>query len=432
VSTSHDVTFVPRGHEPPADAFKRCRRLIVGPWVNQPEEYEGYNGFVGWAGITRLRSARWALTFTSGYWHGSPPSTAELAKDPQTRARFEEAYKIGMPRIQAPQGGRAHVMYSDDEGLNWTTPATLINTPDDDRHPTILEAADGTWVCTFFTFAFHRGVQSWYMLSTDAGGTWSEPRKLAEEAQGGFGNGSAILLRDGTILCSVGGSDYDKGRPDEDSEDLLIVRSTDNGRTFHKLSRITCAGRLGAAESPLAELPDGRIVLISRRMGPIRWSADQGRSWSPPQTFGVELFDPHFVVLPSGVLACFHGSYNTGGLRVMLSPDMGVTWHGPAIQKGYLDKQGGIGYAVDPSVYGYCHPMLLPDGTVYVVYLHTGGHLPHHARTEALWGLRLAVSPAADGIEILPAPGSAADASSGDWLRKLQFSGGDPELGAKV
>ena len=68
------------GEEPEAERFRMCRRMLVGPWCNQPEEYEGYNGFVGWAGTTRLRSGRWLLTFTSGYWHGSLPQTEEILK----------------------------------------------------------------------------------------------------------------------------------------------------------------------------------------------------------------------------------------------------------------------------------------------------------------------------------------------------------------
>ena len=426
-----EVKFVVKGAEPPADDFLKCRRMIVGPWVNQPEEYEGYNGFVGWPGITRMRSGRWVLTFSSGYWHASPPWTeeirAEIRKDPESKARFEKWQKVGLPNIWAPRGGQAHIMYSDDHGLNWTKPETLIDTPLDDRHPTILEAADGTWVCTFFSSnALLKNAQSYYMYSTDAGKTWSEPTKFSDAA-GGFGNGSAILLRNGDILCTTGG-----GRKAEDADIavLLIFQSKDNGRTFNLLSRIY--GAPDSSESPLAELPDGRIVVISRRKGPVCWSEDQGKSWSQPKYFGVDIYDPHFVMMPSGVLACFHGSYNTGGLRVLLSPDCGATWHGPRIQKGLLEKPGGIGYAVDPTVYGYSHAMLLPDGTVYVVYLHTGGHSSHDARTEALWGLRVGVSPEADGIEILPAPGSAADANSVDWKEKLQFTGGDPELGAKI
>ena len=397
--------------------------MIVGPWVNQPEEYEGYNGFVGWSGITRLRSGRWVLTFSSGYWHASVPWTDKIKQDPDKRLQFEEWHKIGLPDIRAPRGGRAHIMYSDDEGLHWTKPETLIDTPHDDRHPTILEAADGTWLCTFFTYALPRKVQSWYMHSADAGKTWSEPKKFSDEAQS-FGNGPAILLKDGTVLCCVGG----KGRVDG-SGDLLVFQSKDNGRTFNLISLINSAEGPQSSESSLTELHDGRIAVISRRKGPVCWSEDQGKTWSQPKHFGVDIFDPHFVMMPSGVLACFHGSYNTGGLRVFLSPDCGVTWHGPAIQQGYLDKPGGIGYAVDTSVYGYSHPMLLPDGTVYIVYLHTGGHAPHDARTQALWGLRIVVSPDADGIKILPGPDSDADVKYCRWNDKPQFAGGDPELG---
>ena len=418
-----DVRFEVKGAEPPAGDFLRCRRMTVGPWVNQPEEYEGYNGFVGWAGITRLRSGRWGLTFSSGYWHASVPWTDEIKQDPDKRRQFEEWHKIGLPDIRAPRGGRAHIMYSDDEGLHWTKPETLVDTLQDDRHPSILEAADGTWLCTFFTYALPKQVQGWHMHSTDAGKTWSEPEKFSDEAQG-FGNGPAILLKDGTILCSVGGRERAGG-----AGDLLVFQSKDNGRSFNLISRINSEEGAQSSESSLTELPDGRIILISRRKGPVRWSEDQGKTWSQPKYFGVDIYDPHFVMMPSGVLACFHGSYNTGGLRVFLSPDCGVTWRGPAIQKGCLDKPGGMGYAVDTSVYGYSHAMLLPDGTVYIVYLHTGGHTPHDARTQAIWGLRVGVSPRADGIEILPAPGSAADVKSGDWKDKLQFTGGDPKLG---
>ena len=426
VNRCAEVKFVVRGAEPPENDFRKCRRMLVGPWVNQPEEYEGYNGFVGWAGITGMRSGRWVLTFSSGYWHVSVPWTEEIRKDSAKKRQFEEWQKLGLPNIWAPRGGRAHIMYSDSHGLHWTKPETLIDTPHDDRHPTILEAADGTWVCTFCTCALPRNGQTCYMYSTDAGKTWSEPKKFSDEAQG-FGNGSAILLKNGAILCSVGG---ERKTEDADSAELLIFQSKDNGRTFNLLSRIN--GVRDSSESPLAELPDGRIVIISRRKGPVCWSEDQGKSWSQPKYFGVDIYDPHFVMLPNGVLACFHGSYNTGGLRVFLSPDCGATWCGPKIQKGYLEKPGGIGYAVDTTVYGYSHAMLLPDGTVYIVYLHTGGHSPHDARTEALWGLRVGVSPRADGIEILPAPGSAADINSGDWKEKLQFTGGDPELGAEI
>src|SRR3990172_5915900 len=113
------------GQEAPPHRSFVCRRMLVGPWCNQPEEYEGYNGFVGWPAVTRLRSGRWFVTFTSGYWHASPPWTEEVRKDEASRKIFEEWRKIGCPDIRAPRGGRGHVMRSDDHGLTWSKPETL-------------------------------------------------------------------------------------------------------------------------------------------------------------------------------------------------------------------------------------------------------------------------------------------------------------------
>ena len=47
------VSFKAVGRDLAPDRYRSCRRMLVGPWRNQPEEYEGYNGFVGWAGIMR-------------------------------------------------------------------------------------------------------------------------------------------------------------------------------------------------------------------------------------------------------------------------------------------------------------------------------------------------------------------------------------------
>ena len=149
------IRFKSVGQSPNEDKARCCRQLLGGPWLNQPEEYEGYNGFVGWASVTRLRSGRWLLTFTSGSWHGTPPWTEEIAQNPHSRAYLEQ-YRIiegkrACPDIRAPRGGRGHVMFSDDQGQTWSTPQTLIDTDCDDRHPTILELDDGTMLCTFFT-----------------------------------------------------------------------------------------------------------------------------------------------------------------------------------------------------------------------------------------------------------------------------------------
>ena len=379
---STEVTFKVTGNETQPDIYKTYRQMLVGPWVHQPEEYQGYNGFVAWPGFTQLKSGRLLLTFSSGYWHASPPLNNDILKESECREKFDKWHEIGMPFINAPRGGRTHIMHSDDNGKTWSDSKTLVDTKLDDRHPTILELDDGTLLCTFFTYRLPGVAQAQYVLSHDRGQTWSDPTRLPGDAAA-FGNGSAIRLMDGSIVVAA----------DQDSpkEGIAILRSTDLGESFILASVVETEHP--QYEPTIAQLNDGQLVLITRPKGDIYWSKDNGKTWTLPVTTGVQLFDPHLVVMPNGVLACFHGSYSGGGLRVMLSPDNGLTWHGPA---------EGIGYSVDPSVYGYSHPVLLPDGTILLVYIHTGGHRPADARTQALWTLRIRIKDSADGIELLP------------------------------
>ena len=107
------------------------------------------------------------------------------------------------------------------------------------------------------------------------------------------------------------------------------------------------------------------------------------------------MIDPHFIMFPNGVLGCIHSSsYQKRSLRIILSKDNGITWHGPLDNGGYL---------IDNTTYAYSHCMLLDDGSAYIVYQNSGGHSPHDARTQALWTIRIRPFDNARGIEILPA-----------------------------
>src|SRR6185436_20348171 len=127
------------------------------------------------------------------------------------------------------------------------------------------------------------------------------------------------------------------------------------------------------------QLSDGRLVLISRPNGDIAWSRDGGRSWTPPVSCGIRLFEPRLICLRDGTLLCLHGSYAAGGFRAMFSTDGGVTWVCPHEKWGF---------PVDPSVYGYGQAVELADGSVWAAYIHTGGHSTKDAQTEAIWSIR--------------------------------------------
>ena len=173
-------------HGESAVSPEACRGIVVGPGVNQPDPFPGYGGFVGWESPVRLTNGVWLVGFNAGYWHASPPTP--LHYSPKT---LEHYRKLGMPPdITAPTGGRAMVTRSTDGGKFWSKPVTLIDTPADDRHPAFVQLADGTVLCSFFTYWGEPGqgapgkdpaqsVRVFFLRSFDGGLTWEkEPRQL--------------------------------------------------------------------------------------------------------------------------------------------------------------------------------------------------------------------------------------------------------------
>jgi hypothetical protein len=108
------------------------------------------------------------------------------------------------------------------------------------------------------------------------------------------------------------------------------------------------------------------------------------------------MFAPSLYVLRDGTLVCLHGSYapGHGGLRVIFSTDGGRTWIAPAKDHGFLVDQA----------YGYGKGMELPDGSLFITYLATGGHRAEDARNNAIRCIRARVRPDHSGIDLLPAP----------------------------
>ena len=123
---------------------------------------------------------------------------------------------------------------------------------------------------------------------------------------------------------------------------VAFCRSTDRGATWEFLSTLSTDHEM--SETAVAQLPDGRLVIVARPEGDVAWSPDGGRAWTKPAPLGVRLFEPRLVSLRNGTLLCLHGSYGAGGLRAMLSPDGGRTW---------LCPNAKWGFPVDPSVYGF-------------------------------------------------------------------------------
>jgi len=373
-----------------------CRATLVGPGINQPDPFPGYGGFVGWNSPVRLKNGDWLVGFSAGYWHASPPTPLRFL--PKT---IEEYHKMGLPAdIVAPTGGRAMIIRSPDEGKTWSKPMTLIDTPDDDRHPAWVELPDGTLLCSLFTYPgvefadfvnqpenAHRTV---IIRSFDHGKTWDKQKVrppspfLADES-----DGPMILLQDGSVLLTISGV-LTEGGPAR----AAVFTSQDRGTNWKLLSTIKADHDLDEANA--TQLPDGRLVLMARPEGDICWSRDQGHTWTAPMTFGMRMYAPSLYVQSDGALVCLHGSYapGHGGLRLIFSTDGGRTWIAPAKDHGFL---------VD-NCYGYGKAMQLPDGSLFVTYQGTGGHTTQDAKNMSLHGLRVRIRANHSGVDLLPAP----------------------------
>lgn len=374
-----------------------CRGTIIGPGINQPDPFPGYAGFVGWESPIRLQSGVWLVGFNAGYWHASAPTPLRYPAK-----TLEEYHKLGLPaNIVAPTGGRAMITRSVDEGKTWSKPATLVDTPADDRHPAFVELRDGTILGSFFTYvgepesgdlskAPELAARVHIIRSFDGGRTWEQkPRTLRTPFLYDETDGPFARLKDGSVLIGINGRPR-SGPPDQ----AAVLRSTNRGKTWKLLSTIQANHDL--QEITVAELPDRRLVLMARAEGDICWSEDRGLTWTPPVTFGMRMYAPSLYVLRDGTLVCLHGSYapGHGGLRLIFSTDGGCTWIAPAKDHGFLVDQA----------YGYGKAMELPDGSLFITYLATGGHRSEDARSNAIRCIRLRVRPGHSGIDLLPAP----------------------------
>jgi hypothetical protein len=351
--------------------------------LRQPQAYPGYAGFVGWASVIRTHTGALLVTFTSGYWHASPPTpiTGIKAED------LQQWRKMGMPEVEAPRGGRAEIMRSDDGGKTWSDPVPMIDTEWDDRSPAIAQLPDGTLVASFFTYP---STTVRIIRSFDDGKTWEQtPRQICAPFHSLATDGPPLVLPDGSMLLGAYGAE----KQDSPFEAIGIFASRDRGETWQYLSTIRAPHEM--SEPGLARLRDGTLVVITRPEGALSWSKDGGKTWTEPRNLPTRIFDPWLLALRDGTLLCVHGSYNKPhrGLRALISKDGGISWMGAGPD---------YGFAIDPSVYGYSRGVELPDGSLYLVFQATGGHKTEDARSMAIYAMRLRVQRGGRGVKPLP------------------------------
>ena len=162
---------------------------------------------------------------------------------------------------------------------------------------------------------------------------------------GAFGTG-LLLLPDGTLLCSCGRSDFQRGVCEQ-----IVIASTDRGRTWGEPRVVRESPGLpqpmrGAS---LTRLADGRIAIVCNNFHAVptgdgfalSWSRDRGATWTPPRQAApkgsIEWCNPLIETHDGNLLAAFVNDFWQPEPGVypaaaqIRSRDGGLTWGQPEV-----------------------------------------------------------------------------------------------------
>jgi predicted neuraminidase len=195
----------------------------------------------------------------------------------------------------------------------------------------------------------------WGMLitSSDAGESWSKPRRLPDEFLGPIKN-KPVQLKDGSILC---------GSSTENAGWLVHMEFTNaSAANWRKSEPLNDRVQFGAIQPTILVHKSGAIQILcrSRQKRIIEsWSTDHGKSWSAMKVTslpnpsagidGVALRDGQSLVVYN------HTETSRSPLNIAVSAD-GKTWKAALV----LEDQ--------PGEYSYPAVIQTSDGLVHVTY----------------------------------------------------------------
>ncbi len=330
------------------------------------------DGSMAFPDVCRLNNGDLFCVFYSGSGHGTPPTK------------------------KWPRCGRIMGIRSKDWGKTWSKSAVILDTPDDDRDPSVTCLKDGTLLLNWFAVAPAKpespggaGVRLLLSRSNDSGNTWSEPKDIEIKAEQRFVCSSPIrLLPDASLLLGL----YCEGGKGVFG---ATIKSYDGGKTWKDLAFIgEKAGLYLDAETDVVALKNGRLLAALRssdQKGKGMYSAessDSGRTWGPVKPLGFHGHCPYFLRHSSGVLLLgvrlVRPTSKSGEQTALYwSADDGTTWKGPV----QIDYHGGA----------YPSMVELPDHEVYCVF-YDGGN--EKGEGSSIFGKRLRVSP--EDVRVLP------------------------------
>ena len=295
-------------------------------------EDAGAGAYEAFPDVCRLADGRLMCVFYAGYGH------------------------VALPNEKLPKGGRISFCLSHDEGRTWSAAQPLVDTPDDDRDPSIVQLKNGQLMCNFFSLRAKsdakekekppwEGLGTWIVTSDDAGRTWSTPRQISKSY---YCSSPIRELSNGRLILGL----YKEA---DNSAQGAVIFSDDGGKSWQPEVDIDNGGFRLDAETDLIELKDGSLYAVLRAQACFSKSNDRGGMWTVSQPIGFAAHCPYFLRTPGDVILLAHRLPNTS---LHYSTDECRTW--------------SSNVAVDEVIGAYPSMVNLRDGSVLIVYYEEG------------------------------------------------------------
>ena len=281
---------------------------------------------------------------------------------------FYAGYRhVSHPCEKWPTGSWIAGCRSTDGGKSWSKPFVVVDTPIDDRDPSICQLKNGTLICNFFRAqydakrkvrpGFERRNDVYIVRSADNGLTWEkEPQPIPSPFKASHACSEPIReMHDGTLLLTTYGSD-----PGSKCY-IAFTRSHDGGKTWGDITTFKDAHH--HYEPSVIQLPDRSLLCTLRPCMCLTRSTDLGRTWEPRTRMDRKGSATYLLRTSQGIILNAHRG---PGTSVEYSLDEGRTWSKPVL----IDTCGGA----------YPSMVELDDGTILVVYYNDSGRRGHGIR----------------------------------------------------
>lgn len=343
-----------------------------------------FGAVVGFALALLLSSASWTAVPASAITSVTEPDVIVATGVPGTANTY-------FPSMELLDDGRLAVVYysspthegsngkimmteSEDNGQTWSAPVAIIDTPEDDRDPSIAELGDGTLLVSWFTYnntTAERKVR--VARSTDDGATWSAPITVGTHlAATAAVTSKAVELSNGDLLLPIYGSIVNR----QEMPRSTAVRSTDGGLTWNASTEVTLAAspagsNIGFVEPVIVDLGGGHLYSLHRTLNDYdnyyAWeshSYDNGLTWTPAARTSFKAHCSDLLLLSDGKLLHTWGdrSFAFSGGRPVVGKAVPVGEDWTDYQDVLIYRNSGVGDMSYPSA------VELPDGRIFIVY----------------------------------------------------------------